>query len=171
MTNWGVSALHMAGRAEAVGQKLRKPIALIGALGAYGVYQEIRLAEFLHDLTAHTAGRKKSGDHPVLAAAHGDGGEVPMAVVHGLEDSGTFGADGRTEGGVFDVAALIHGAVGTQKGGTHLIVGIGSVGVGHGLTGKLHQLFLVHKISPAMLFPGVSSFTSRSSATVAAMSA
>ena len=75
--------VHLLGR-EAAGQQLSQSLDLI-ALGADDIHQEIILAELPHDLAANAAGRECAGDHTILAAADGDGGKVPVAVVNSLE--------------------------------------------------------------------------------------
>ena len=99
-----------------------------------------------------------------------------MAVIHRFEKGGALSAVGGAVRGIFNVAALIDRAVGTQQGGADVEAGIGRIGMTHGLLGQSDQLFRLHcpsslRISWAKLTPGVSSSTSSSCATVAAMSA
>ena len=56
-----------------------------------------------------------------------------MSVIHRLEERGALGAVGGAIGGIFDVAALVNGAVGAQQRRPDLVAGIGHIGVGHGL--------------------------------------
>ena len=118
--------------AEPIGQKLPEGHGLI-ALFVHHVNKEIVLTELPHDLAADPAGRKGPGDNATLAAADSDGGKVPVTVIDGLKNSGSLSAVGGALGGVFDVAALIDGSVGTQQRRPHLIAGIGYVGMGHRL--------------------------------------
>ena len=126
---------HMLLRAEAKGQQLGKGHGfkprLIDQINA-----EIISAELPHDLTADPTGREGPGYDAILAAADRDGGKVPVPVVDGLEKGGAFGAVGRAVGGVFDVAALIDGAVGAQQRRADLEAGLGGVGMAHGLDCK-----------------------------------
>ena len=118
--------------AEAVRQELGQGALLI-ALDIHHVNEEFVAAEFPHHLAADPAGRKNTGDHTVLAAADSDGNKIPVAVVHRLEERGALGAVGWAVGGVFDVAALVNGAVGAQQCRPDLVAGIGHIGVGHSL--------------------------------------
>ena len=121
---------------KTVGQQLRKGHGLEAGVMDQVDYKVIG-AEFPHHLAADAAGREGAGDDSVLAAADGDGGKIPVAVVDRLEEGGAFGADRGGVGSVFHVAALIDGAVGAEQGGSHLVAGVGRVGVGHGLLGKV----------------------------------
>ena len=104
--------------------------------GAVGhVDRKIRAAEFRHHLAADTAGGAKGGDLSTFAAANGDGGKVPVAVVDGLEKGGALGAVGGAVGGIFDIAALIDRAVGAQQRRAYIEAGIRGVGLPHGLLG------------------------------------
>ena len=149
-------------RREAERQDLGQGVGF-AALRRDHVNEKIVAAEFPHHLTAHAAGRERPGDDAVLSAAHGDGSKVPVAVVDRLEEGGALGADRGAVGRVFDVAALIHRPVGAQQRRAHLIAGVGDVGMGHGLSGKLTQFFGCHSsppdtysISPAKLVPAPS---------------
>ena len=83
-----------------------------------------------------------------------------------------LGTDSRPEGGIFDVAALVDSAVGTQQRCADLEAGVGGIGAGHGFFGQFNQLFRCHyRISFAKLWPGVVYSTPSSSVTVAAISA
>ena len=75
---------------------------------------EIIFAEFPHHLAADAAGRERTFDDAVLAAADSDGYEGAVAVVDRLEESGPLSADGGGEGCVFDIAALIYCTIGAQ---------------------------------------------------------
>ena len=75
-------------------------------LFVHQVENEVILAEFPHDLTAHTAGRELAFDDPILAAADGNGFEIPMAVVDRLEESGALGANSGSKGRVLNIAAV-----------------------------------------------------------------
>ena len=76
---------------KAAGQQFRERLQLI-PLGCDHVDLEIIPAEFPHHLTAHAAGRKQSGDFSILAAADGDGIEIPLSVVDRLKKRGALGA-------------------------------------------------------------------------------
>ena len=135
-------------RREAVGQQITQGDCLVGAVDTHHVNHEVNAAKFPHYLTADAAGRERAGDHAVLAAADGDGGEIPVAVVHSLEEGGALGAVGGAVGRIFDVAALVDRAIGTEQGGADLVAGVGGIRVGHGLLGQSNQLFRFHyKIS------------------------
>ena len=105
---------HVLPGGEPKGQQLRQCHGF-KALLVHQINEKILSAELPHDLTADPAGRKGPGDRSVFSAADGDGGKVPVSVVDGLEEGGAFGAVGGAVGGVFDVAALIDGSVGTQQ--------------------------------------------------------
>ena len=94
-----------------MGQQLRQGDGFVAALRSHQVHREIIPAEFPHHLAAHAAGGEGPGNDAALAAAYGQGGKVPVPVIHGLENGGPLCADGGAEGGIFDVAALIHRAV------------------------------------------------------------
>ena len=96
------------------------------ALVAGHVDDEVVTAEFPHDLSADAAGRERTGDHTIHTAAYCDGGEVSMAVVDGCKEGGAFGTVGGTVGGVFDVAALVDGAIGTEESSTDFTAGVGA---------------------------------------------
>ena len=138
-------------RREAERQDLGQGVGF-AALRRDHVNEKIVAAEFPHHLTAHAAGRERPGDDAVLSAAHGDGGKVPVSVVDRLEEGGALGADRGAVGRVFDVAALIHRPVGAQQRRAHLIAGVGDVGMGHGLSGKLTQFFGCHGLPPYHVF-------------------
>ena len=110
--------------AEAVGQKIGKGQSIV-PVGPHQIHGKVILAELPHHLPADTAGRESAGEMAVFAAADGNGGKIPAAVGDGLEEGGTLGADRRGKGCVFDVAALIDGAVGTQQGRAHGKAGVG----------------------------------------------
>ena len=139
-------------RAEAEGQDLCQGPSLVTLL-VHHVDHKIILAELPHDLAADAAGRECAGDDAILAAADGDGHEIPVAVINSLEKSCAFAAVGGTVGGVFDVAALVHGAVSAEQRGTDLEAGVGCVGVGHGLLGQFHEFFWCHRSSYASHSP------------------
>ena len=105
---------------EAVGKQLGEGQFFVASALPYQVNDEIIAAEFPHDLAADTARGECAGDIAVLAAADGDGGKVPLAVVDRLEDGGALGAVGGAVGRVFNVAALVDRAVAAQQGGTYL---------------------------------------------------
>ena len=99
---------------EAEGQNLRQSPGLI-AVSADHINDKIIVTEFPHYLPANTAGRKCAGDDAVLAAADSDGNEIPVAVIDCLEEGSALGAVGGAVGSIFNVAALIHRAVGTEQ--------------------------------------------------------
>ena len=109
-----VGLLHMFAGAETVGQKLCQRYGIV-AVGMHQIDDKIVAAEFPHDLTAYTAGRKCAGDDTVFAAADSNGGKIPLSVVNGLEEGSAFAAVGRAVGCVFDVATLIHRAIFAQQ--------------------------------------------------------
>ena len=94
-----------------MGQQLCQRNGFIASVRTHQVHREIILAKFPHDLTAHAAGRKSTGNDTALAAAHRQGGKVPMTVIHGLENGGPLCADGGAERSILDVAALVNRAV------------------------------------------------------------
>ena len=133
---------------------------------------KIVLAEFPHDLTANTTGRKSAGNDAILAAADRNGHEIPLTIVDCLEEGRALSAVGGAVGCIFDVAALIDRSILAQPRRADLIAGLGNVSMGHGFFGQLNQFFRCHhRISFAKLVPGVSYSTPSSSVTVAAMSA
>ena len=85
---------HVLRCAEAEGQDVLQGVAFVAVTGACHVDHEVIPAEFPHYLAADTAGREEPGNDTVLAAADGDGGEIPVAVVDRLEDGGALGAYG-----------------------------------------------------------------------------
>ena len=98
--------LHMGLGPEAVRQNLgQRPFRAYTIL-AYEIHPEIIRTEFPHDLAADSAGREHVGNDPVFAAADGDGGEFPMAVIDCLEKGRPLGAVGGSVGSVFNVAPL-----------------------------------------------------------------
>ena len=101
--------------AETMGQQLCQGDGFVASVLADDINEKIILAKFPHHLAADTAGRECAGDGAILAAADGDGHEVPVAIVNGLEKGGALGAVGGAVGGIFNVAALVHGAVGTEQ--------------------------------------------------------
>ena len=132
---------------EAVRQKLSQCDGVITAIFAYQIDGKVIIAKFPHDLPADTTRGKLAGNDAILATADRNGGEFPVAVKNGFEECGAFCADSRGKGCVFDVAALIYGAVFTQQCCAYLIAGIGHIGVGHGFLGQFDQLFRCHKQS------------------------
>ena len=132
---------------KTAGQKLLQRVGVV-AVHLYQMHGKIHIAEFPHHLTAYTAGREQTRDDSVLAAADGDGGEIPMAVVDRLENGGALGAIGGAVGSIFDIAALIYGAVGAQKGCADLEAGVGCVGMGHGLFRQFTEFFRCHADIP-----------------------
>ena len=69
---------------EAKGQNFRQCPGFI-AIGVDHINDKIILAEFPHDLPAHTAGRKSAGDDAIFAAAYGDGDKIPVTVIYCFE--------------------------------------------------------------------------------------
>ena len=61
----------------------------------------------------------------------------------GGEQGGSFGAQAARVGGIFLVAAGYDGAVGEQGSGSHLVAGIGRVGIFGFAFGGFHQLLLL----------------------------
>ena len=139
---------HMFCGTEAVGQQICHGAAFKGISAGDHVDHKIIVTEFPHHLAAHAAGRECAGNNPILTAADGDGGKVPMAVVNRLEDGGTLGEDGGGEGCVFNIAAAVYGAVGTQQRCAYLVAGIRGIGMGHGFFSKLSQFFRGHRVPP-----------------------
>ena len=140
-------SLHVGICPETAGQKLRKGGGFIAAVRTGQMDQKIIIAKFPHDLPAYAARGKTAGDHTVLAAADSNGGEIPVAVVDGFENGGALGAVGGAKGGVFNVAALVNCAVGTQKRSADLVAGVGGIGPEHGLLGQFNKLFGGHRIT------------------------
>ena len=126
---------HVLPGGEPKGQQLRQCHGFIPFV-VHQMNEKIVPAELPHDLTADPAGWEGPGDDAILAAADGDGGKVPVPVIDGLEKGGALGAVGWTVGGVFDVAALIDGAVGAQQRRPNLVARIGHIGMAHGLDCK-----------------------------------
>ena len=126
---------HMLPGAEAVGQQLGQRHGFKASV-VHQINEKILPAELPHDLTADPAGREGPGDDPIFSAADGNGGKRPVSVVDGLEKGGALGAIGGTVGGVFNVAALIDGSVGTQQRRAYLVARIGHIGMAHGLDCK-----------------------------------
>ena len=96
------SCVHVFFGRETEGQDLCQSSGFI-ALVVHHVNQEILPAELPHHLAAHTAGREGSGDHPILAAADGDGRKVPVAVIDRLEEGRPLGTVGGAVSGIFIV--------------------------------------------------------------------
>ena len=103
--------IHMFSGGKTQGEKLSQPLELPGSVGAGQIYGEIPAAKLGHYLAADAAGGEVACDDAVLAAADGNGGKISAAVTDCFEYGGAFSADCRGEGGVFDVAALVNGAV------------------------------------------------------------
>ena len=137
---------HVFLRGETIGKNFCQCAGLIAFL-IYHIDEKIILAEFPHHLAADTAGRETAGDDAVLTTADSNGNKVPVTVIDGFEEGGALGAVGRTIGGVFDVAALVYGAVSTEQGRADLVAGVGNVGEGHGFFGQFYQFFRGHMIS------------------------
>ena len=112
---------------ETMGQNFAERNSLIAALCAYQINHKIILNKFPHYLAAYAARGELTGDLAVFAAADGDGGKFPMAIVHCLENGVSFSADGGGKGCVFNIAALVYRAVFTQKGRTNAVAGVGAV--------------------------------------------
>ena len=83
------------------------------------VDDEIIGAEFPHDLTAHTAGRERARNNPILAAADRNGYKIPVSIINRLKKSSPLSTVGRAIGGIFDVAALIDCPIGAQQRSTY----------------------------------------------------
>ena len=105
---------HMLFCAEAVRKQLSQSQCFEASVGAHEGDGEIVVAEFPHYLPADAARGKRTGKDAILAAADGDGGERAMTIVDCLEKGGALGAVGGRIGGIFNIAALIHRAVGTE---------------------------------------------------------
>ena len=118
--------------AETIGQKLPECHSLISFV-VHQIDKEIVVAEFPHDLAADPAGREGPGNDAILSAADGDGSEIPVSIVDGFENGGALGAVGGAVGGVFNVAALVDGAIGAQQRRPNLVTRIGHIGMVHGL--------------------------------------
>ena len=106
--------MHMGLGGEAVGEQIGEGDRLDASVFSYQVDEKIILAEFPHYLTAHAAGREKACENAILSAADGNCLELPFPIVHRLEEGASLGADRGGEGGIFDVAALVHPAVFAQ---------------------------------------------------------
>ena len=100
--------------------------------------------KFPHHLPADAAGNAEiiasAGDHDPL--------ECGVALSNGMEDSVALGTDAGGLGGVFHIAAGVHGAVLAFQSGAHGKVGIGDIGtVQHGNRCSL-QFVSGHEITP-----------------------
>ena len=137
---------------KAQGQQFFQSPGFTSALRAHQPDHEILSAELRQYLPADTAGREQPGDDTILATADGDGSEIPVAVIYCLENGSALSADRGAVGAVFDVAALIHSAVGAQQRRAHLIAGIGAVGMGHGLFRQVHQFLGSHSLASCLFF-------------------
>ena len=126
---------HILPSAETIGQKLLECHSLISFV-VHQIDKEIVVAEFPHDLAADPAGREGPGDNAVLSAADGDGSKIPVPIVDSFENGGALGAVGGAVGGVFDVAALIDGSVGTQQRRAYLVARIGNIRMRNELNNK-----------------------------------
>ena len=144
-------SIQMFSAGEAQRQQLCQCFYLPGVVRACQIYGKIRAAEFPHHLAAHTAGGTKPGNDAALAAAYGDGGKIPLPFADSFEKGGTLGAVGGGKGGVFNVAALVHGAVGAEQSGAYLKAGVGTVGSCHGIFCQFDQFFWGHIHLPHFL--------------------
>ena len=97
-----------------MGQKLRKGQRFNAIAGVCQIDLKIAFAKFLHDLTAHTARRKRACDHAVFATANGDSGKFPLSLRNRLEKGSSLCTVGGTIGRIFNVASGIHRAVSAQ---------------------------------------------------------
>ena len=101
------------------------------------------LAQFLfgHHLTAGAtgAGGNQSSFGVTTHNSHGINSFVWILGTCG-EEGCPFGTEAAGIGDILLVAAPDNGSVGETQGGTDMEVGIGGVGGGGGLDGRLHQL-------------------------------
>lgn len=138
-------------RGETERKQLCQCLYLPGVVGACQIDGEIGAAEFAHHLPADAAGGTEVGDHAAFAAADGDGGEIPPAFADSLKNCGALGAVGGGEGGIFNIATLVHGAVGAEQSRANLETGVGTVGTGHGILCQFDQFFGGHIHLPHFL--------------------
>ena len=110
----------------------------------HDINDEIIFAEFPHHLTADTAGRERTGNDTVLAAADRNGSKIPLSVGNCLEKGRPFGADRRAVGCVLDIAAGVYCSVITLQSSTHRKVGLGYIGHFQHIYSRLTQFLFRH---------------------------
>ena len=133
---------------KAVRKQLGEGVAIVAAVFSGHIDPEITCTEFPHHLAAHTAGRESTGDVAILATADSNSGKIPAAFRNRFENSCPLSTVGWAVGSVFNVAAGIYLPVGAKKGSTHMVAGLGGIGVGHSLHGQFNQFFRSHRKSP-----------------------
>lgn len=69
--------------------------------------EKVICAKFPHYLTAYTAGRKRTGNLSILAAADCDCLEIPVAVINSFKKRNALCTNGGGERGILNVASLI----------------------------------------------------------------
>ena len=96
------------------------------------------MAEFRQEPPANSARR----DRRLEIADDGNRAEFALALGHGGEDRGAFGAIRGAIGGVFDIAAVNDCAVVREQRGADEEFGVGRVGTLTSLEGRIKQLRL-----------------------------
>ena len=89
----------------------------------------VRITEFTQHLTADTARRKPPMRFCIFAAYHSNGNKIASAgsFTDRFEERHTFGAYGRGEGRVFNIATVVDLRIAGQQCGTDPTAGIGGI--------------------------------------------